>query len=171
MSDMYWKTEHKHNYCWDQVAKGFWKRYPNPNSQHVFSEDIIASNLEGSVLQTKRVIMKTNKLPSWGRHFFSARRVPVIEEAFIDASKKEIITYTRNIGLRTFMGTTEKATYLCDKDGNTRVIKEVWIESDIYGFRRAIKKFGVERFKSNSVKATEGFDFVLRELFTGDKLH
>ncbi|CAB4057005.1 unnamed protein product [Lepeophtheirus salmonis] len=146
---MYWKTEHKHNYCWDQVAKGFWKRYPNPNSQHVFSEDIIASNLEGSVLQTKRVIMKTNKLPSWGRHFFSARRVPVIEESFIDASKKEIITYTRNIGFENIYG----------KFGLSQISMD---------FEEPLKSLEWNGFKSNSVKATEGFDFVLRELFTVD---
>nr|ACO10991.1 PRELI domain-containing protein 1, mitochondrial precursor [Caligus rogercresseyi] len=113
--------------------------------------------------------MKTNKLPSWGRHFFSVRHVPVIEETLIDPFKKEIRTYTRNIGLRTFMGTTERATYTWEEPGSTRIVKEVWIESDIFGFRGPIQKFGVERFKNNCVKATEGFDYVLSQLF-GQKL-
>ena len=60
-------------------------------------------------------------------------------------------TYTRNIGLRRFMGVTEKVTFTVDDvtDDNdvteTKVLKEVWIGSDVVGLRRAIRKFGIER--------------------------
>ena len=66
----------------------------------------------------------------------------------------------------------------------TLAIKEIWIESGLYGlryvtlhftilyinldvwyaqpsFRSAVKNFGVERFKQNCTKATEGFNIVL----------
>ena len=32
--------------------------------------------------------MKTNPLPSWGRHFFAARKVAVIEEVEVDRDGK-----------------------------------------------------------------------------------
>ena len=46
----------------------------------------------------------------------------------------------------------------------TIAIKEVWIESGLYGFRTAVKNFGIERFKQNCTKATEGFNHVLHTL-------
>merc|ERR1712154_489614 len=35
------------------------------------------------------------------------------------------------------------------------------VESNFYGLRSAIKSFGIERFKVNCVKATDGFNHVL----------
>ena len=40
-------------------------------------------------------------------------------------------------------------------------MKEAWVESRFYGLRTAIKNFGIDRFKLNSIKATEGFNHVL----------
>ena len=49
-----------------------------------------------------------------------------------------------------------------ESDTKTKVFKECWIESDIYGLRSAIKKFGIDRFKKNCSRASEGFEWVLR---------
>ena len=168
----YWSTTHEHDYDWDTVASNYWKRYPNPNSNHVFSEDILSvqCNPEG-VLKVRRLLTKTNKLPSWGEHLFNTRRVWLVEETIIDPKTKEFVTYTRNLNLRFFMGTTEKVTYKPSKDDlKTVAMKEVWIESEFYGLRSAIKKFGIDRFKKNCVKATEGFDWVLNRRDKGDNL-
>ena len=43
---------------------------------------------------------KTNKLPSWGEHLFSTRRVVVVEEAEVDPVARTMVTYTRNLNLR-----------------------------------------------------------------------
>ena len=184
----YWSTEYYHQYPWSTVASAYWKRYPNPHSNHVYSEDMIDVKMdkETGVLRTKRLIMKSNKLPWWGEHLFSARRVAVIEEAVIDPSSKCMTTYTRNIGLRFFMGTTEKVIYTscgddnCDKivpikasenlhrplhdmpESTTNVVKKVWIESDVLGLRSAIKKFGIDRYQRNYQAAAEGFEYVLK---------
>ena len=72
-------------------------------------------------------------------------------------------------------------TNICDKDNSenafpentdgdihqaandrTKVLKEVWIESDVLGLRSAIKKFGLDRYKRNYLAASEGFEFVLQ---------
>lgn len=167
MHEKYWSTIHYHDFDWKKVASTYWKRYPNPNSSHVFSEDLIEAEMDqNGVLRTKRLIMKTNKLPSWGEHLFSTRKVFLIEEAVIQPEKMTI--YTRNLNLRLFMGTTEKMTLTPETDAKTKVLKEVWIESEIYGLRSAIKSFGIDRFKKNCLKATEGFDWVLRKAFNKD---
>ena len=162
-NDKYWSIIHFHDYAWEKVVSYYWKRYPNPNSQHVFSEDIIDNFIDDQgCLRTKRFISKTNKLPSWGEHLFHTRNVWLVEETIIDPKTKKMSVYTRNLNLRVFMGTTEKQTIVPENDNKTKVIKEVWIESDIYGLRSAIKKFGIDRFKKNCDKASEGFEWVLK---------
>ena len=162
MAAKYWSTIHEHDFSWDTIAANYWKRYPNPNSKHVFGEDVLSAQINSNGhLKVKRLLLKTNALPSWGEHLFSTRKVWLIEESIINPNSKEIVTYTRNLNLRFFMGTTEKVTYKPKNACKTIAIKEVWIESEFYGLRSAIKKFGLDRFKKNCVKATEGFDWVL----------
>ena len=86
-----------------------------------------------------------------------------------------------------FMGTTEKNVYKpCkpntssiqdDNEKSTGLVnayplheeestvceKNVWIESDIVGLRSAIKKFGVDRFKTNCVKASDGLLWAIKK--------
>jgi hypothetical protein len=66
------------------------------------------------------------------------------------------------------MTVAEKVVYkACPEDPNTTIaVKEAWIESSFYGLRSAIKGFGVERFKQNCIKATDGFNHVLEKLNT-----
>ena len=38
------------------------------------------------------------------------------------------------------------------------------VESRLYGLRSAVKNFGIERFKNNCSRATDGFNYVLNHL-------
>ena len=49
------------------------------------------------------------------------------------------------------------------------VRKQCWIDSSIVGFRSAIKKFGVERYKKNCGPATEGFKLVVQLKLSRDR--
>ena len=164
----YWETEDKIPLSWRDLAAGYWWRYPNPQSSHVFSVDTLETRLEGDKLYARRLIMKTNPLPSWGKHFFSARRVAVIEEVEVDRVEGRLTWYTRNIGLNTFMATVERATLL-STGTETLVRKQCWIDSSIVGFRSAIKKFGVERYKKNCGPATQGFRQVVQQKLSQDR--
>jgi len=105
MPDKYWSTVHYHPYDWNQVVGTYWKRYPNPNSQHVFSEDIISSKIdEKGRLRTNRLITKTNKLPSWGEHLFSTRRVWLIEESIVDPKKSYHDDLHKKLEFKNFHG-------------------------------------------------------------------
>ena len=50
---------------------------------------------EGDLLYTRRLVLKTNSLPSWGKHFFSDAKVAVIEECMVDRTNPSLIWYTR----------------------------------------------------------------------------
>ena len=48
---------------WDQVFTAFWQRYPNPYSEHVFSEDIVHREVTSDqMLLSRRLLTKTNRL-------------------------------------------------------------------------------------------------------------
>ena len=106
-----------------------------------------------------------------------------MEESFIDTKEKIITLYTRfpsicvlhhsillmicsrSVGFGSFMIATEKVVYQASPDNpdHTVAVKSAWVESSFYGLRSAIKNFGIESFKKNCVKATEGFNHVLEK--------
>lgn len=93
------------NYNLEQVLQGFWRRYPNPYSLHVLSEDTVEREIRADgKLYSKRLITKTNKLPKWAERVFShVKQVCVVEESVVDMESKTLTTYTRNIGLNKIM--------------------------------------------------------------------
>jgi len=58
--------------------------------------------------------------------------------------------------------------FVCFSEVLTRKFHEIHdtFVTDVVGLRRAIKKFGIERFKKNCVLATEGFDWVMTKMFS-----
>ena len=73
--------------------------------------------------------------------------------------------FYRSVGFGSFMTATEKVVYQASSENpeHTVAVKSAWVESSFYGLRTAIKNFGIERFKKNCVKATEGFNYVLEK--------
>lgn len=168
----YFETSAIFNYSWEQLAKAFWKRYPNPNSSHVLTEDTIFREIRGNELYTKRLITKTNRMPKWGEKFVPSsvkqRETQVLEESVVNPDTQTVTTYTRNIGFTKIMTVVEKVVYSPnpeDPSGKTVAYREAWIDSSLYGFRRAIESFGLNRFQKNSHQAAEGFNWVLQRLY------
>jgi len=168
MSAKYYNTEHVHPYSFDQVAHAIFQRYPNPFATHVLSEDTVYREIiNGTTLYTRRFLTKTNKVPKWGERWLSGfrRSVPLLEESFVNTRDRTITTYTRNVGMANFMTAIEKVVYKASPDNphHTVAMKHAWVESNFFGLRSAIKNFGIERFKVNCVKATDGFNHVLEK--------
>ena len=59
---------------------------------------------------SRRFLTKTNRLPAWGERFFTSvkRFVPLVEESIVDSKRREVVTYTRNVGLSRFMTAVER---------------------------------------------------------------
>jgi len=177
MSARYHSETHRHPFRWDTVATAIFQRYPNPMAEHVLSEDtlfrrVMRDDVTGqTTLYTRRFLTKTNKFPKWGEKWMPAnlrRYVPLVEESQVDPSTQTIVTYTRNVGLSRFMLAVERVQYTPDPDNpkETLAVKEAWVESGLYGIRSAVKNFGIERFKTNCHKATDGFNLVMAHLAT-----
>lgn len=108
----YYENSTVFHYNIEQVLQGFWKRYPNPYSSHVLTEDTVERNITSDgKLYSKRLLTKTNKLPKWGERFFKAKSVCIIEESLVDMKSKTLTTYTRNIGFNKIMVTRTTFIY------------------------------------------------------------
>lgn len=168
----YYENSTVFQYSWEQVLQGFWKRYPNPYSLHVLSEDTIEREIRpDGKLYSKRVLTKTNRVPKWGERFFKAKFVCIIEESLVDPNEKTLTTHTRNIGfnkimvrspesmpfglhsllisISRFQSVVEKVVYTPETHGKTVAQRYARIDSQVYGFATAIRAFGCERFKKN----------------------
>ncbi|XP_044761244.1 protein preli-like [Coccinella septempunctata] len=156
------------NYSWDQVAQGFWRRYPNPNSKHVLTEDTVERRITpDGQLVTKRLLSKTNSIPKWAERFVQKALVNIIEESIVDPKTKTLTTYTRNLGYTKVLSVTEKVVYKesSENPGKTMVLRTAVFDSQVSGFSRAICAFGYERFKKNCSKMVSGFEYVLAGMF------
>lgn len=153
------------NYTWDQIACGYWRRYPNPQSSHVLSEDTISREVKNGCLYTKRLLTKTNRVPKWGERFFQAKSVKIVEESMVDPKKKILITYTRNLGFTKVMSVVERVEYRTSSIGQTIALRSAWVDSQVFGFSRAIRAFGVERFRKNANQMVNGFNYVLSSMY------
>lgn len=152
---------------WNQVAHAFWQRYPNPNSSHVLTEDTISRRVRNGILYTTRLLTKTNRVPKWGERFIKKNVVKIVEESTVDMKTKTLTTYTRNLGYTTIMSIVEKVVYkVCDDNPNWTVAKRsAWIDSQTFGFSRALQAFGLDRFKKNCKLMYTGFNYVLAHMF------
>lgn len=159
----YYENSSTYQFNWNQVVAGFWQRYPNPNSLHVLTEDTISRHIKDGLLYTTRLITKTSGVPKWGERFLTRKMVRIIEESIVDPKTETLTTYTRNWDCAKAMNVTEKVVYkVSDKNPNWTVAnKSAWIESHIFGLSRAIEKLGLDRFKIQSARMYDGFNYVL----------
>lgn len=155
---------------WDHVVSAFWQRYPNPFSTHVLTEDVVYREVTADQrLLSRRLLMKTNRLPRWAERFFPSgmsRSVYIIEDSIVDPVNRSLTTYTWNLNHTTLMSVEERCVFQdsLEQPASTRLKREAWISSGIYGFSRPIQEFGLARFKSNQVKAMKGLEYALSNL-------
>lgn len=156
--------------AWDQVVSAFWQRYPNPFSTHVLTEDVVYREVtEDQRLLSRRLLMKTNRLPRWAECFFPSgmsRSVYIVEDSIVDPVNRSLTTYTWNLNHTTLMSVEERCIFRDSEDqpATTQLKREAWISSSIYGFSRPIQEFGLARFKSNQTKAMKGLEYALSNL-------
>lgn len=155
---------------WDHVVSAFWQRYPNPYSTHVLTEDVVYREVTAdNLLLSRRLLMKTNRLPRWAEAFFPggmSRSVYIIEDSIVDPVNRSLTTYTWNLNHTTLMSVEERCLFRdsAELPGSTHLRREAWISSNVYGFSRPIQEFGLARFKKNQVKAMKGLEYALTNL-------
>ncbi|XP_034478238.1 protein preli-like [Drosophila innubila] len=164
------RTETVFDYSWKHVVCAYWNRYPNPSSTHVLTEDTIKREVRDGKLYSRRLLSKTNPVPKWGARFYNNVPVKIVEDSVLDPVKKTFTTFTRNLGMKKIMKVDEIVIYSEQNDGRTLAIRRAYISSQVFGFSRAIRAFGIERFKMNGNKASNGFNYVLRRMFPQHQL-
>ncbi|MEQ2314072.1 hypothetical protein AMECASPLE_008330 [Ameca splendens] len=157
---------------WDQVLAAFWQRYPNPYSTHVLTEDVLYREVTPSNhLLSRKLLTKTNRLPGWAERIFPAhmaRAVYVLEDSIVDMEANTLITKTWNLNHDTLMTVVERCMFEqdCSRPTWTKLSREAWISSSLYGLARPIQEFGLARFKSNQAKAMRGLEYALSRIQT-----
>ncbi|XP_012737671.2 PRELI domain-containing protein 1, mitochondrial isoform X1 [Fundulus heteroclitus] len=155
---------------WDHVVSAFWQRYPNPFSTHVLTEDVVYREVTADRrLLSRRLLMKTNRLPRWAERFFPSgmsRCVYIVEDSIVDPVNRSLTIYTWNLNHTTLMSVEERCVFRdsAEQPATTHLKREAWISSSIFGFSKPIQEFGLARFKSNQAKAMKGLEYALSNL-------
>ncbi|XP_053714495.1 PRELI domain-containing protein 1, mitochondrial-like isoform X1 [Synchiropus splendidus] len=155
---------------WHQVLAAFWQRYPNPYSTHVLTEDVLFREVtHDNHLVSRRLLTKTNRLPRWAERVFPAhmgRAVYVLEDSIVDPQSRTLTTKTWNLNHNKLMTVVEQSLYVEDdhQESCTKLRREAWISSAVYGLTRPIQEFGLARLRSNQAEALKGLEFALAKL-------
>jgi len=76
-------------------------------STHVLTEDVVYREVTADHrLLSRRLLMKTNRLPRWGEYLFPggmSRSVYIIEDSIVDPVNRSLVTYTWNLNHTTLM--------------------------------------------------------------------
>lgn len=66
-----------------------------------------------------------------------------------------------------FQSIVEKVVYTVSRENPNWTVAErsAWIDSQVFGFGRAIQAFGLERFRKNCQQMVGGFNYVLTIMF------
>lgn len=162
----YFETSTIYHYPWEHVAQGLWRRYPNPFSTHVQTEDTIFREVKDGKLYSKRLLKKSGMVPKWGKRFAGSLSALIIEESIVDPKEKTVTTYTRNIYERA-LNIVEKVTYQKSQDNDNWTVahRSAWVDSQVRGFSSCIVAFGVATLRMNFQKAVKGFNHVLEKMF------
>ncbi|KAG7201716.1 hypothetical protein KM043_004439 [Ampulex compressa] len=155
-------------YCWLNVCKVFFKRYPNPYSNHVLSEDTIHREVKDNRLLSRRIFCKrsTTALPSWAYKLVKKPQVLILEETIIDLCARRLISLTQNLDHKKLVLTSEtteyKPSYL---DPNKTVMtRRTTIRSPLGGLTgRMIERLCHARAIKNAKRAIQGFLHVLAQ--------
>ncbi|ROL01457.1 PRELI domain-containing protein 1, mitochondrial [Anabarilius grahami] len=156
--------------AWELVSTAFWQRYPNPYSNHVLTEDVVFREVTSdNRLLSRRLFTKTNRMPRWAERVFPgnlSRTVYIIEDSVVDPGNRSLTTLTWNVNHATFMRVVERCVFLGERDRPvwTRITREAWISSGLFGLSRPIQEFGLARFRSNQAKAMKGLEHALSNL-------
>ncbi|KAI7794678.1 PRELI domain-containing protein 1, mitochondrial-like [Triplophysa rosa] len=155
---------------WEFVLTAFWQRYPNPYSTHVLTEDVVFREVTSdNCLLSRRLLTKTNRLPRWAECIFPANlssSVYIIEDSVIDLDNRRFTTLTWNVNHAKLMRVEERCVFFSDQNRPawTRLIREAWISSGVFGLSRPIQEFGLARLRSNQMKAMKGLEHALSHL-------
>ncbi|CAJ1052365.1 PRELI domain-containing protein 1%2C mitochondrial-like [Xyrichtys novacula] len=139
-------------------------------STHVLTEDVVYREVTADHrLFSRRLLMKTNRLPRWAEHIFPSgmsRSVYIVEDSIVDPINRSLTTFTWNLNHTTLMSVEERCVFQDSQEqpATTQLKREAWISSNVYGFSRPIQEFGLARFKSNQVKAMKGLEYALSNL-------
>ncbi|KAJ9573763.1 hypothetical protein L9F63_008846 [Diploptera punctata] len=156
-------------FSWYQVAIGFFQRYPNPQSLHVQTEDVIHREVKDGILITRRLWKKTNKVPTIVKRLIAIENTSfLIEESTVDPKSKIIHSLTHNINYRRWMKITEDVTLTVspENDNWTLLRRKITLNSPVrWGTGRFLEGLAAKRLNKNCIKMVQGFVFVLNKLF------
>lgn len=178
---------HFYEYKWEEIARAFWIRYPNPFAPHVISTDILSRWVDPDTEQmyTRRLITKlaaSSALPRWAFEMLKSRATSasshgatrnaamqgfVIEDSIVDPTSSTLTTHTYNVSQAWLVKIEEWHKYVRDDEHPDRT--SVTITGRVEGGKSRIarfcstklEKFVESRFHMQTHKSQQGFGYVL----------
>ncbi|TIB87349.1 MSF1-domain-containing protein [Wallemia mellicola] len=153
------------NYPWQHVTSSLWRKYPNPNSSHVKSVDVLSRTIDrktGDVI-TDRLIGVEQSAPLWAIKLFNCSSTAfVLERLTVSPQLQRTTARSVNLSLSDYLTCHETITYTphpANPTLSTLFSQTANITSaGALGWRMAEKKLeehSVRRFSENAGRGRE----------------
>ncbi|CCA77928.1 related to protein involved in intramitochondrial protein sorting [Serendipita indica DSM 11827] len=159
-----------YDHPWTLVHMGVWRKYPNPQSAHVVSVDVLDRTVDPStgIVRTERVIGCTQKAPRWVVKILGGTTDAYVREvSHLDPRTGETHVTSVNLSLSQYLTVLEHISYKpCPTMPTQRTLftQTAEIQARIAGWRPLQERFelwSLETFNKNAQKGREGFEHVL----------
>ena len=110
-------TDHTFNEPWETVVQAATRKYPNPMNSSVIAVDVVDRNLRpDGVLYSHRLLTTFFRLGMNFPVIGNGKIAYVSEHSLINAQKRNLTMYSRNLCLQHFVNVDEKLEYIAHPD-------------------------------------------------------
>lgn len=108
-----WTNEHVFSHCWETVAQGQWRKYPNPHNTAVLGTDVVERKVDSQGrLHSHRIITSDWGLAPWVQTLIGANRETYgYEYSVVDPRARTMELMSTNLTFCNFVSMREKLRY------------------------------------------------------------
>ncbi|PWN95962.1 MSF1-domain-containing protein, partial [Tilletiopsis washingtonensis] len=165
-------------YAWPQAAFGVLHKYPNAQTTHVTSVDVIEQRFDAAsgLLRLERILGVVQGAPGWVTRLLGGPDETFVREVvMIDPASSLLEMTSTNLTLSQFLLVKEYITYTPTAGGGvaqpcgTQFSQRALIQAGNLGLAavaRKVEGWSVSRFGSNAAKGKLGIEEVLRNMWS-----
>lgn len=163
------------NYCWEEVTKANWQKYPNDITKHVVSVDVLRRDVDplSGVLRTERLIGCRQQVPIWITKLLgSSGKAYVREVSEVDPKKGTLVMRSQNLDFASLLSVTEVVRYTRDPEDplkRTLFSQNASFRAGLSFKRLCLKleEYSISRFEQNAQLGRMAFEQVLNQVSNG----
>ncbi|KAJ1498605.1 hypothetical protein HMI54_007799 [Coelomomyces lativittatus] len=171
-----WSNEHTYSYPWNQVSIALWQKYPNAETPHVLTVDVINRELDQDrkILRTERLLTLRQPFPNFLTRLFSSSSplLYVHEISEVNLIHQTFSAISTNLTFRELVYMKETVEYKPDPKDPTRTVfkQSASVHVSLARFSNHVEELAIHRIKMNAGLGRRALEQVIDKLLLEGQL-